>query len=390
MKNMKSNTGLLTIMVVISAVLVVVLCMGSVNVCESNEISKSSGVLYSPEDWGPYGVGYLLFDMIDNDRNGQHVPVVIYYPSKADRVTDMNALSYTMKLPFAAADSGSLPDRSEAPYPVIVFSHGQASSKNYSKAHNEFMASHGYIVIACDHIGSTSSDNSFWPIDDHATLNRIIDVIFILDHMKDLFETSSFGLNKMGDINNVGMCGHSYGGSITALMSGAILTGDTAVFDKWEKVYWKDNNELKMYNRLPDKRIKAAISMAGDGAQRFYGPDGKGFEPIKIPYLYIIGKKDNVIGYEKEGPPTFKNLSAPSYLLTLFNEGHVFPFMDPNGKDALLTRGHRTLQHYACAFWNVYLKNDQRYAKYLTAEETAVWNKGYDDLSFEIKPAVRP
>jgi predicted dienelactone hydrolase len=344
-------------------------------------ISKvpKNGVFSSPDEWGPYGVGYVLLEFVDNKRKDRHVPVAIYYPANTKRVKELNKLRYNKEFPFSVADSAAKPVRPKVPYPVIIFSHGMLISKNYYTAYTEFMASHGFIVIACDHLEAIEKQ-----IDPHATANRVLDIIFTLDKVSERMNSSEFLLKGLGDFTNVGMSGHSYGGNITALISGAKLTGDTANFDFLEKAYLHDNIKLKIAEMLPDKRIKAAISMAGNSASRFYAPNGKGFSSIKIPFMYMGSKLDEVCKYNDEAPYYFGCVSGTSYLLTFLKEGHSLPYVNPSG-DKPLSRNKHALMRYACAFWSMYLKHDSRYAKYLTAEETAVWNKGFDDITFESK-----
>jgi pimeloyl-ACP methyl ester carboxylesterase len=66
----------------------------------------------------------------------------------------------SLELPFPALDK-DLPLRiafpeSGGPYPVIVFSHGNGSSKDDYSAYSDHWASHGYVVIQPTHMDSTS------------------------------------------------------------------------------------------------------------------------------------------------------------------------------------------------------------------------------------------
>ena len=51
------------------------------------------------------------------------------------------------------------PDTAHGPYPLVVFSHGNGGMRLQSLFFTEYLASHGYVVIAPDHTYNTFLDN---------------------------------------------------------------------------------------------------------------------------------------------------------------------------------------------------------------------------------------
>lgn len=115
----------------------------------------------------------------------------------------------------------------DKPFPVIIFSHGFENMRNYSTAHCENLASHGYVVVSVDHTGSCyatqfpeeepiySDYKSPANEEDEITekLKRkdiwVGDIIFTLNMLEEINETS---FNNKLDLNRIGAFGHSMGG----------------------------------------------------------------------------------------------------------------------------------------------------------------------------------
>lgn len=128
-----------------------------------------------------------------------------------------------------------------APYPIILFSHGNGGVRFQNLTMCEYLASHGFIVIAPDHTG-----NAFVaPLEDepvvfdenlvtHAYWARMADLSFLITVFDQLDSSDPDGFwTGMLDTENVGAFGHSFGGA--------------AVLETTRR----------------DRRIKATISMAG-------------------------------------------------------------------------------------------------------------------------------
>src|SRR5882757_6664989 len=81
------------------------------------------------ETAGPFAVATVKYDWHDAKRD-RDVPVKIYYPKTGD-----------------------------GPFPVIIFSHGLGGSREGYEYLGRHWASHGYVSVHLQHLGS---DNAVW------------------------------------------------------------------------------------------------------------------------------------------------------------------------------------------------------------------------------------
>ncbi len=127
-------------------------------------------------DWGPFPVGVTTLYLTDTERTLEDgsprvVPVEVWYPA----ATSQGALrSYAVadfvpeeRLKLEDIDPDTLPwltsssldeagpDTAHGPYPLVVFSHGNGGMRLQSLFFTEYLASHGYVVAAPDHMGNT-------------------------------------------------------------------------------------------------------------------------------------------------------------------------------------------------------------------------------------------
>src|SRR5258706_5091798 len=110
-------------------------------------------------------------------------------------------------------------------YPVIIFSHGLGGSREGGALWGRHWASHGYIVVHLQHIGS---DEAVWkdkkPHDAVGSMKRAMnlensrlrigDVKFALDEMARLRDAGAAPF-KHADLARIGMSGHSFGAQTT-------------------------------------------------------------------------------------------------------------------------------------------------------------------------------
>src|SRR5258706_7929845 len=110
-------------------------------------------------------------------------------------------------------------------YPVIICSHGLGGSGEGGALGGRHGASHGYIVVHLQHIGS---DEAVWkdkkPHDAVGSMKRAMnlensrlrigDVKFALDEMARLRDAGAAPF-KHADLARIGMSGHSFGAQTT-------------------------------------------------------------------------------------------------------------------------------------------------------------------------------
>lgn len=247
--------------------------------------------------------------LVDRKRQDRPVPIKAYYPE-----TD---------------GSGK--------HPVIFWSHGLGGTRDGASFLARFVASHGYIVINVQHLGT---DSILWegkpghPWDNirqasiprKASLNRFRDIPFVVDTLERTgLENES--LNVLMDLDKLGISGHSFGALTTQVLAGQKL-----------------GRSHRMYS-LRDSRFKAGIAYSPSATYNRAEDPLKLYGDIALPMLYMTGTEDSspVTGddythrlqiFEKSS----SNLDrpAPQTCLVLDNADHMV-FAGSRGK-----LGHNT------------------------------------------------
>jgi len=188
------------------------------------------------------------------------------------------------------------PRTDNRPYPLVIFGHGQGAVRWQSTYYTVVLASHGYVVVAPDHAGSTLYD--YLRTKDLAAaqsaVDRPLDFIRVLDWA--LARPAGDFLSGMIDAAQVGLTGHSFG-AYTAL----------AVPPR-------------------DARVKAIVPQAPPAsALAWIGLE----RPVilGIPVLIQAGHKDRTLPWDDHIVPTWADLQRPRWLMDLVNAGH-FTFSD--------------------------------------------------------------
>jgi len=202
--------------------------------------------------------------------------------------------------------------------PIIVFSHGFASSMNEYEPLAGYWAARGFVVIQPTHLDSatlavTPDDPRYpdiWRI-------RIADLKRVLDEL-DHIEASVPGLAGRLDRTRIAVAGHSWGGQTASTLLGARVLDAGGVPGE----------------DLSDPRIRAGVLLATTGTGGadlspfaaehfpFMSPD---FAAMRTPALIVAGDKDQS-ALSVRGPDWFTDpyvLSpGPKSLLTLFGAEH--------------------------------------------------------------------
>jgi dienelactone hydrolase len=251
-------------------------------------------------------------------------------------------------------------------WPLIIFSHGSGAYRISYSFWTEFLASHGYVVAACDHPGSARytivNGQVITPGGSRSErrqmeIDRPLDIIQIIDGIENKWNDDK-KFNNLIDTNNVAVTGMSFGGYTTA-----------EVID------------------ICDKRIKAGImmcsSMSMSGSKNLHTSERKN---KSTPTMIMIGTEDTVLGQKHNNSNrqyTKNHNNGDSYLLEIIRGGHVsFTSCEMYNKeygngiatDATkcksltkpgqeyspldIVKQHEIINNYGLAFLNKYLKND--------------------------------
>ncbi len=292
---------------------------------------------------GSYSVAEHLANWRDESRQ-RDIPVKIYYP-KAQ----------------------------EGRFPVICFSHGLGGSRDAGEYLGRHWASHGYVSVHVQHIGS---DASVWdgknrkdimpamqraasnPV--HA-INRPQDISFVVDTLSRLNNDEKSLFYHRLDMEKLGISGHSFGSHTTMLIAGQTMGPFPATATQYA-----------------DSRFKAAIPMSSPvPRQKHRLPEV--YRHISIPCFHMTGTLDNSsIGNTpaEERRLPYDNTDRPDQYLLTFNGGDHMVFsgrtrrnVTPNSrKDPFF---HHFIKMSSIAFWDAYLKKDEQALAWLTEGQFA-------------------
>ena len=325
----------------------------------TNWVTIQGPATATPPLTGPYRVGYQELTFTDSTR-GRTLKTAIWYPTVDG---EENATS---------AFNGGAPNLTGAPYPLILFSHGDhgRSTNGQSDFLKNAWAGQGFVVVAPDHQKNTSYDSDDSDANRAAIqFDRPIDIRFVTDQILLLnADTTSF-LYGMVDPKAIGMSGHSFGGHTTLIVAGATPNLDHLADycqvnpDNWDICLLQDEiQQLYPGQRIineSDLRMKAALSLAGDGYGWFLAD---GMAKIKIPTMFMVGRLDTTCPLDTQAMPEYEGVVSTKYLFIQDKADH----MSYSNTCSQLTYPdcptlREQIEFVSVAFWMLHLKNDATY-----------------------------
>lgn len=291
------------------------------------------------------------------------------------------------------------PDTREAPYPLVILSHGYPGSRLMMLYLTENLASKGYVVASIGHTESTFSDVANFG---STLLNRTLDQRFVIDALAEQNEADDF-LSGMVDVNNTALIGYSMGGygALNTIGAGYNQVLGSFLGEVATPLLADSASYLG-----PDARIKAAVLFApwgGDltlaGAPGVSLWDAEAMSQITTPTLWIVGSEDDVSIYASVLKLFEQSTRSERYMLVYDNALHnVAP--NPPPPDALTLSDYERYaepvwderqinnvnQHFVTAFLEHYLRGED-YSSYLNPAESngsdAVDSRGADGTPTE-------
>ncbi len=283
-----------------------------------------------PKPKGQYTVGTKLFELTDPTRNDQEtgklreLVVQVWYPSDEKPGVATTPYAYEAcewyKSSFAQQGveaeklklldgirTHAIPGASiyseHAPYPVVVFCHGNGASRGGYSFFCEEIASHGYVVIMVMHTYITfltkfTDGREIRSMRDTDLCSKVEECFVDVELMLNRAQKGAFGtLTTLCDFNTIGILGHSLGGMTTAQVC------------------------------RRDTRIKAGINLDGtlwgiDSTKPFYKP----FLYLRTPNFYA--DMSGILEQQKD------SLAAVGVTKENFM-GSVERFCRENGKDTM-------------------------------------------------------
>jgi len=256
----------------IAIFVVVLFCTGlialAVTAPTPPDIASDSAKRLEP---GPYTVGVRAHTFVDTSR-----------PTAANRdVPGTPSRSLVSLIWYPENDAGN--------HPLVVYSHGFMSMKEEATYLAEQLASHGYVVVACDYPLTNLRTPGGPNVADF--INQPADVSFLIDSVQGLSGGDRPFSGRI-DPDRIAVMGLSLGG----------LTSTLAAFHPDKR----------------DPRVRAAISIAGPSS--FFGP--RFYETSDAPFLMIAGTLDAMIDYDSHGRAVLER-ARNAGLVTIENGSHT-------------------------------------------------------------------
>ncbi|MEO0596484.1 MAG: alpha/beta fold hydrolase [Chloroflexota bacterium] len=329
---------------------------------------------------GDYTVGVRQYTISDADGN-RDLNAWVWYPATGAEGTpadggEVNEDSLVRYIQFNGLFETSgyagwnLPVFVDnAPYPLVVFSHGSGSSPLLSLFLVEHLASRGFVVIATEHPGNTMVDRlrSAEQYDQAVNDNYVFrpqDIPRAIDFALDDLNAVSGDLDGAIDPERIAVSGHSFGGYTAFAAAGAPLNfdaladwcdgdGQQRIGDLRSEAGLTDSNrdvlladgvcyllddaermaDLNGLDSVPegawesfgDPRISAVIGFAPWNAPIF-GEDS--LAQITMPTLVIVGGNDNTTQPERDARNFYGWVSSENKMLVEFALGDHSLFVD--------------------------------------------------------------
>ena len=224
------------------------------------------------------------------------------------------------------AQESAAPDRRGAPYPILLFSHGNKGLNFQSISLTEALASHGFVVVAPNHAGNTLFDNP----DDSAlarvALARPGDLAFALAEAGRMDADASWALAGLADAERLGVIGHSFGGFTALQLAGGSVDVNAAVARCDAGVandvfcdpirFWPRNQVIRRPAGF--EALKAALALAPGGYSAF---GEVGIAEIDVPTMVMGGTLDAFTGADLR--PIFDALPSPALAVEIAGLGHM-------------------------------------------------------------------
>jgi predicted dienelactone hydrolase len=191
----------------------------------------------------------------------------------------------------------------------------------------------------------------------------------------------------MVDADHTGLVGYSMGGYgvMNVIGAGYSKPSETFAAGPPNKLLAERGASNPDYRKTIDARIRAAVAIAPWGMNTGFW-DAEGLKGISTPVLFVAGSVDDVAGYEKGTRAIYQGaVNADRYLLTFVNANHnagapipapmeTYAFSEAQRSypfthyaDAVwdTVRMNNILDHFATAYFDLYLKNQQDKKAYL-------------------------
>jgi predicted dienelactone hydrolase len=252
---------------------------------------------------GTFAVEIIEFpDLADASRAGRKVPIKVHVPTAG------------------------------GPFPVVVVSHGAGGHWDANYAQAQHLASHGYAVLALEHVGSNTgvmkrslrivANLEAMTRDANEVLGRPKDIAFAIDRAAQ-WNQSNEQLRGRLDVGHVGVLGHSFG-AYTVL----------AVAGMRPALNWLTPTVAPgtgLGPDLRDRRVACGVALSPQGPGEPFFIEAS-YASLAVPLLGISGSRDKQQHAEPANRRRAFELWPPGdkHLIWLANADHT-AFSDATG-----------------------------------------------------------
>lgn len=276
-----------------------------------------------------------------------------------------------------------LPENLGQPAPLVVLSHGFTSDRSHFNYLAEHLASHGYIVVVPEHIGSNSKFKEdflrgklSFAVSPIEFFNRPLDITFLLNQIENHSE-----FQELINWEQVGVLGHSFGGNTALIISGApinlerisqVCQPNQPTLNVSELLQCRSRHLPPGNYNLQDTRIKAVVAL-NPVTSSILGPESMG--KIAVPTMLLAGSDDVITPFIEEQAHPFLWLTNENKYLGVMVGGTHNSSSSPEGVANLpdfLQGVHPDLAReyvkaITLAFFEVHLRNNVDYQPYLSS-----------------------
>lgn len=324
-----------------------------------------------PDGWGPFAVGVTT--LYYTDARGKDMVADVWYPAEERSPEPLATYPPTTLVNRALRDPR--PDTSAAPWPLVAFSHGFGGVRYQSVFLTEYLASHGYVVVAPDH-----PNNTIWDYDPDATVDVLLerpdDVRLAVDEVVSRSQGGDRTLGAMVTDGQYAVIGHSFGAWTSLVVGGGAVDYDAAVAycdanPRADACGYMEglSADVLAGHGLGDPRASVTVAMAPGGWYAF-GGGGEGLAEVRGP-LVLGGDADPVTEYTTEIRPTWEPMAAGARLVTFADAGHYLfsdmcliaaPLFSECTEDGWIDTalGQSVTQAVVTAHLDVHLAGDER------------------------------
>jgi predicted dienelactone hydrolase len=197
------------------------------------------------------------------------------------------------------------PDMADAPYPLVLYSHGFGTNRQTYVYLTEHLASYGFVVLALDHIEMW--DPELREIGESA-FERPLDIQQAIAYAETLAGSDS-EMAGLFDVEKMAVAGHSYGGYTALAAAGGQFNTEAfnarcaevapnsefnqfcnAIVPAWDDLATVAGLDAAPEGDWPswgDDRVGAVISLAGSPLIQ-----AEGMQRITAPLLAMVGSLD--------------------------------------------------------------------------------------------------